>query len=142
MQPSIFCYFFHTATCAPYGTVTNPSACRYIMACTAPPPSRRSSYIIVYFTNTSLVSVLCSLSACILEIYMLIYYTGTLILCTSQCESPVPPPPWADPGDSDIHTFFISMSPPSFAPFIKSESPLFPTGGGENLFILNVRTAP
>ncbi len=35
----------------------------------------------------------------------------------------------------------ITKSPPSFAPFV-SESPLFSSTEGQNLFILNVRTAP
>ncbi len=52
------------------------------------------------------------------------------------------PPPLlqADLEDSDIWKFLLSKSPPSFASFV-SESPLFPTPGGGNFFILNVRTA-
>ncbi len=60
------------------------------------------------------------------------------MLCTSQCESPGSP---HGQGILTFEDFFLSKSPPSFAPFV-SKSPLFPTPGGGNLFILNVRTAP
>ncbi len=42
-------------------------------------------------------------------------------------------PSWVDPGDYDIWKFLLSKSPPSFSPFV-SESPLFPTPEGGNLF--------
>ncbi len=50
-------------------------------------------------------------------------------------------PQWADPEDSNTWKVLLSKSPPSSAPFV-SKSPLFPTPGGGNLFILKVRTAP
>ncbi len=50
-------------------------------------------------------------------------------------------PSWAEPGYSDSWKFFLSKYPPSFAHFV-SESPLPPTPGCGNLFILNVRPAP
>ncbi len=63
------------------------------------------------------------------------------MLCTSQCESPGSPPHRQTQGVLTFDFFFLVKSPPSFAPFV-SESPLFPTPGGGNLFILNVTTAP
>ncbi len=65
--------------------------------------------------------------------------TLLLLLCTSQCESPESPHKQTQ-AILTFENFLLSKSPPSFAPLV-SESPLFPTPGGGNLFILNVRSA-